>query len=187
MGIALAFGIDDGSIRAGLAAFRGDEHDNPGRGNWFERRVEGGSIRILVDFAHNAHGMRALADAVRQMPSERLVLLIGQAGDRSDRDIADFVAAACRMRPHRLLVAELPGYERGRRPFEVPELIRSDALACGLLAERIELFEGPRDATRAALQQARPGDLLVLLALTQRAEALALVKEFSGGGAAAHG
>ena len=131
--------------------------------------------------------MRALADAVRQMPSERLVLLIGQAGDRSDRDIADFVAAACRMRPHRLLVAELPGYERGRRPFEVPELIRSDALACGLLAERIELFEGPRDATRAALQQARPGDLLVLLALTQRAEALALVKEFSGGGAAAHG
>ncbi len=187
MGIALAYGIDDGSIRAGLAAFRGDERDNPGRGNWFEQRVAGGSIRILVDFAHNAHGMWALADTVRRVPAERLVLLVGQAGDRHDTDIADLVTAACSMRPDRLLVAELPGYERGRAPLEVPELIRRNAIARGLAEERIEIFGGPREATRSALQQARPGDLLVLLALTQRAEALALVKEFIGGGAAAHG
>jgi UDP-N-acetylmuramyl pentapeptide synthase len=71
MSIALAFGIDDRAIRAGLAAFRGDERDNPGRGNWFEHRVDGGSIRILVDFAHNAHGMQALAETVRRLPAER--------------------------------------------------------------------------------------------------------------------
>jgi cyanophycin synthetase len=181
MSIALAFGIDDRSIGAGLAAFRGDERDNPGRGNWFEHRIEGGTIRILVDFAHNAHGMQALADTVRRVPAERVALLIGQAGDRSDRDIADLVAAACGMRPDRLLVAELPGYERGRQPFEVPELIRRDAIACGLTAECIEIFDGPREATRSALQRARPGDLLVLLALTQRQEALALIREFIGG------
>lgn len=183
MGIALAFGIDDRSIRAGLTAFRGDEHDNPGRGNWFEHRIEGGTIRILVDFAHNAHGMQALAETVRRVPAERVVLLMGQAGDRLDRDIAALVAAACDMHPDRLLVAELPGYERGRQPFEVPELIRRDAIACGLPEERIQLFDGPREATRSALQRARPGDLLVLLALTQRPEALALIREFIGGGA----
>jgi UDP-N-acetylmuramyl tripeptide synthase len=187
MSIALAFGLDDGSIRAGLAAFRGDQRDNPGRGNWFEHRVAGGSIRILVDFAHNAHGMRALAETVRRVPAERLVLLVGQAGDRHDRDIAELVTAACSMRPDLLLVAELPGYERGRAAFEVPELIRRNAIDCGLAEQRIEIFDGPREATRAALQQARPGDLLVLLALTQREEALALVNEFIGSGAAAHG
>jgi UDP-N-acetylmuramyl tripeptide synthase len=187
MAIALAFGIDDGSIRAGLAAFRGDERDNPGRGNWFEQRVEGGSIRILVDFAHNAHGMRALAETVRRLPAERIVLLVGQAGDRLDQDIADLVAAACSMRPDQLLVAELPGYERGRAPFEVPELIRRNAVTRGLAEERIRIFDGPREATRFALRQARPGDLLVLLALTQRQEALDLVHEFIGGGVAAHG
>ena len=81
----------DAAIRKGLAVFRGDEHDNPGRGNWFEQQVDGGTIKILVDFAHNEHGMKALADAVRQVPAERVILLMGQAGDRLDKDIADLV------------------------------------------------------------------------------------------------
>ena len=85
------------------------------------------------------------------------------------------------MRPDRLLVSELPGYERGREPFTVPKLIRQDALDCGLPEDRIEIFPEPRAATRHALDQARGGDLLVLLALTQRQEALKLVQEFIGG------
>jgi UDP-N-acetylmuramyl tripeptide synthase len=180
MSIAVMLGIQDEAIRAGLAAFRGDERDNPGRGNWFEHRMEGGSVRILVDFAHNEHGMRALADAVRRVSAERVVVLLGQAGDRTDQEISGLVRAACDMRPERLLIAELPGYERGRQPFEVPRLIRQDALAFGLDAARIETFPDPQAATRNALEQARPGDLLVLLALTQRREALALVHAFIG-------
>jgi UDP-N-acetylmuramyl tripeptide synthase len=181
MGIAVTLGIPDEAIRAGLAAFRGDELDNPGRGNWFEHRMEGGSVRILVDFAHNEHGMRALADVVGRVSAERVVVLLGQAGDRSDREIYRLVQAACEMRPERLLIAELPGYERGRQPFEVPRLIRQDALACGLDAARIETFPDPQAATRNALEHARSGDLLVLLALTQRKEALAQVHAFIGG------
>jgi len=180
MSVAVVLGIQDEAIRAGLAAFRGDERDNPGRGNWFEHRMEDGSVRILVDFAHNEHGMRALADAVRRVPAERVVVLLGQAGDRTDQEISGLVRAACDMRPERLLIAELPGYERGRQPFEVPRLIRQDALAFGLDAARIETFPDPQAATRNALEQARPGDLLVLLALTQRKEALALVHAFIG-------
>jgi UDP-N-acetylmuramyl tripeptide synthase len=180
MCIALALGIRDAAIRDGLAAFRGDDRDNPGRGNWFEHDTADGTVRIVVDFAHNEHGMRALAEAVRQMPAERVVLLMGQAGDRLDDDIAALVRAACGMRPDRLLVSELPGYERGREAFAVPQLIRQNALICGLREEQIEIFAEPRAATRYALDQARGGDLLVLLALTQRQEALALVHEFIG-------
>jgi hypothetical protein len=84
------------------------------------------------------------------------------------------------MDPDRLLVAELPGYERGRRPFEVPEVIRKEALRCGVAEDCIEIHPGPREATARALQDARAGDLLVLLALTQRKEALSLVHEFIG-------
>jgi len=184
MCVALALGIDDAAIRQGLAAFRGDERDNPGRGNWFEHRQADGTVRIVVDFAHNEHGMLALAEAVRRVPADRVVLLMGQAGDRSDDDIAALVRAGCAMRPDRLLVAELPGYERGREPFTVPKMIREDALRCGLREDQIEIFPEPRAATRHALGQARGGDLLVLLALTQRQEALALVHDYLGGEAA---
>jgi len=176
--IALSLGLPDKAIRNGLAVFRGDEHDNPGRGNWFEHETDGGTINILVDFAHNEHGMNALADAIRQVPAERIILLMGQAGDRLDKDIADLVRAACSVRPGQLLVAELPGYERGRSTGEVPELIRQEAIRSGIPADVIELFPAPREATSEALDRARPGDLIVLLALTQRAEALALVHEF---------
>ena len=176
--IAVALDIPGDAIRKGLAKFRGDEHDNPGRGNWFEHEVDGGTIRILVDFAHNEHGMKALADAIRQVPAERVILLMGQAGDRLDEDIADLVRAACSVWPARLLVAELPGYERGREPHEVPQLIRREAIRYGIPEDAIELFPGPGEATAEALIRARPGDLLVLLALTQRAEALALVHEY---------
>jgi cyanophycin synthetase len=185
--IAVALDIPEQAIREGLAVFQGDEHDNPGRGNWFEHRFDGGSVKILVDFAHNEHGMKALADAVRQVPAERVILLMGQAGDRLDKDIADLVHAACSVWPSQLLVAELPGYERGREPHEVPQLIRSEAIKYGISADAIELFQGPGEATAEALSRARPGDLLVLLALTQRTEALALVHEYLESAPATHG
>jgi cyanophycin synthetase len=187
MCVALALGIDDHAIRKGLAVFRGDEHDNPGRGNWFEHHVDDGIIRILVDFAHNEHGMKALADAVRQVPAERVILLMGQAGDRLNQDIIDLVKAACSIRPGQLLVAELPGYERGREPFEVPELIRMEAVKSGIPENAVEVFPEPREATAQALSRARPGDLLVLLALTQRSAALSLIHEFIGNGKEGHG
>jgi cyanophycin synthetase len=174
MSLAIALGINDASIRSGFAAFRGDETDNPGRGNWFEHE----GVRILVDFAHNEHGMSALADTVILMEAERVVLLMGQAGDRLDKDIGDLTRAACSMKPDQLLICDLPGYERGREPFAVPRVIREAALQAGIPADSIGLFPGPKDATRQALEQARPGDLLVLLALAQRQEALALVHEF---------
>ena len=53
-------GVSDQAIRVGLGDFRGDPDDNPGRGNWFEKN----GVQILVDFAHNEHGMKAIAGMV---------------------------------------------------------------------------------------------------------------------------
>jgi len=175
--IACALGIPDAAIRRGLKAFRGDESDNPGRGNWFEHR----DIRILVDFAHNEHGMAALADMVRRVPSKRITLLMGQAGDRPDKDIADLVRAACSIEPDTLLITALPGYERGRELMDVPHLIRDQALALGLAKDQIAILGSPEEAVQQALRQARAGDLLVLLVLTRRQQALDLIHHYIGG------
>jgi UDP-N-acetylmuramyl tripeptide synthase len=167
-------GIDDESLRNGLAVFRGDEADNPGRGNWFERD----GVRILVDFAHNEHGVTALADMVGHMEAERRVLLMGQAGDRSDADIRDLTLAGCRMSPDHLMISEMPGYERGREVGEAAALIRSAALESGISGDSISYHASPSAAAQYALEKVRPGDLLILLALTQRQEVLDLVHRF---------
>lgn len=169
-----ALGIEDEALRRGMTGFRGDKADNPGRGNWFERD----GVRILVDFAHNVHGMTALAGMVSAIEAGRRVLLMGQAGDRSDSDIRQLTHVACAMSPDRLLVSDMPGYERGRAPGEVPGVIRSAALETGMDGTAISLYKSPVAAVEAALQEARSGDLLVFLALTQRNEVLELIHRF---------
>lgn len=169
-----ALGVGSDAIRDGLSLFRGDEADNPGRGNWFEKD----GVRILVDFAHNAHGMNALAEMMVRVPAERRLLLISQAGDRSDKDLYDMTSAACAMDPDHVLLCDLPGYERGRHPGEVAALIRASAIDCGVSKDAISHFPTPRDAVAGALEMAQPGDLLVLLVLTQRNEVLELLHGF---------
>ncbi|HET6564638.1 MAG TPA: cyanophycin synthetase, partial [Xanthomonadales bacterium] len=172
--VAMAMGVSESALKQGLQDFRGDEQDNPGRGNWFAHA----GIRIVVDFAHNAHGLRALGDAVTALQPGRVILMTGQAGDRDDEAIRELTRAALCMHPDVLLINQLPGYERGR-PIDVPPaVIRAEALANGMLPEQLEIMQDPLHGTRRALELARAGDVLVLLAHIQRQEVLQLVHDF---------
>ncbi len=111
MALCHVLGVADAALAAGLRAFSGDADANPGRGNLFEKN----GIKIFLDFAHNEHGVRAIRDTVKAFDARRRLVLIGQAGDRSDQDIRDLVSAVCDLEPSRLLVCDMPGYERGRQ------------------------------------------------------------------------
>jgi len=174
MALCHALGADDAALSAGLRAFSGNADENPGRGNLFEK----GSIRIFLDFAHNEHGVRAVSETVRAFKAERYIALMGQAGDRLDKDIEDLVRAVCELRPDRLLSCELPGYERGRESMVVAALIRDIAIREGIPEQAVSVFASPLEGVKDALENAREGDCLVLLALTQRDEVLALIREF---------
>jgi len=167
-------GANDVALAAGLRAFSGDASVNPGRGNLFEKD----GIRIFIDFAHNEHGLKAVADTVKAFQASRNIVLMGQAGDRSDQEIAAFVSAACDLHPEPLLVCDMPGYERGRKPGVVADLIGRLAIDQGLPKEAVRHFNTPLEGVKYALGSAMKGDCLVLLALTQRNETLALVQEF---------
>ena len=93
--------------------------ENPGRGNFFEAR----GVKILIDFAHNEHGMTALACTAANIQSRRRLILMGQAGDRSNEAIADLVNAAMKALPDQMIVSETPGYERGRQVNEISNII----------------------------------------------------------------
>ncbi|MFT5351088.1 MAG: cyanophycin synthetase, partial [Gammaproteobacteria bacterium] len=117
--LSCALGIDYPYIKQGLLNFKGGTEENPGRGNFFEAN----GIKILIDFAHNEHGMTALAATAANIQSTRRLILFGQAGDRSDEAIADLVKAAMKTNPDYMIVCETPGYERGREVNETSDII----------------------------------------------------------------
>jgi UDP-N-acetylmuramyl tripeptide synthase len=174
MALCHVLGASDEALAKGLESFSGDADENPGRGNLFEKN----GIRIFLDFAHNEHGIKAVSETIKAFQARRHIVLMGQAGDRADKELGEFVAAACGLNPDRLLVCELPGYERGREAGEVPGLITAFAIDAGVPRDTVTELASPVEGVKKALAEAKPGDCLVLLALTQRDELLALVREF---------
>jgi UDP-N-acetylmuramyl tripeptide synthase len=171
-GAAWAAGITPEAIADGLRAFQGGAADNPGRANVFRL---GGDVTAVVDFAHNPHGIAAIADVARLFPGAPRTLLLGQAGDRDDRAIRELARSAWVLRPTRIILKDLLNYLRGRAPGELPALMRRELEALGAPPEAI--LDGGEDleATRLALSLAEPGDLLLLLVHERQAEVLDLL------------
>ena len=168
---AAALGLPVEAMRVALRAFGSDEADNPGRG---VRRSIGG-VEVLVDFAHNPHGVGAIGALVAAIPAGRRLVLLGQAGDRTDAEIRELAAAVWAMRPDRIVVKEMEAYLRGRRAGEVPALLQDELSRLGAPADLIAVEPSETDAVRAAFAWARPGDLLILLSHAARARTLAFL------------
>lgn len=157
---AAAMGVDHDAIRRTLAGFGARREDNPGRlQRW---HVDG--IEVLVDYAHNPEGLRGLLDVAAGMRAGqgRLGLVLGQAGNRGDAEIADLARTAASFRPQRVVLKDLDGYLRGREPGSVPVLLREALLEAGVAADDIATELAEVDAVKALLAWALPGDVLVL-------------------------
>jgi cyanophycin synthetase len=87
---ATALGIEADVIAGALKEFGRDLDDNPGRANLLDL----GGVRLLLDFAHNPHGMSAIVKLAQTIPASRRLLLVGQAGDRNDDAIRALARSA---------------------------------------------------------------------------------------------
>ena len=159
-------------MRSGLASFHNSPHDNPGRCNEF---VVNGA-RVFVDFAHNPHSIAAVASTMNKVPARKRLLMIGHAGDRTDKDIRDLTAGAFALQPDHVVITELPDYLRGRESGEVSEVIRQECLERGLNDEQMSLTENPLAGVGIALALLTPGDLALLLVHSHRDEIIELLQ-----------
>ncbi|HYG64392.1 MAG TPA: Mur ligase family protein [Thermoanaerobaculia bacterium] len=171
MGLADALGLPAVAMAAGLRRFRPDPESNPGRANLMEL----GSIRVLVDYAHNPHGLAAVLAFAASLPAARRLVVLGQAGDRDDEAIRELARTAWSFRPDHVVLKELPSLLRGRPLGEISRVLADEMRRLGAPAEAVSRAEDDMDATRQALAWARPGDLLVLLTHTLREDVLALL------------
>jgi cyanophycin synthetase len=166
-----ALGVEPRRLATTLQSFGRDLDVNPGRANLLEL----GGARILLDFAHNPHGWSALVGVARTLPAKRRLVLVGQAGDRSDEAIRALARAAWELEPDHVVVKDMEAYLRGRAPGEVPALLADEFTRLGIREESLSRAGEEIAAVRRALEWARPGDLLVLAVHQDRRAVLDLL------------
>lgn len=155
---AAAMGLAVSAIRDTVRRFGALAADNPGRlERWRHRGAE-----VLIDYAHNPDGLERLLTAARFLRPRRLLLLLGQAGNRDDAAIGALAATAARFEPDCVVIKELALMLRGRKPGEVPALLRRALLAAGVPADRLSFEPDEEAAARRLLAAGRPGDVIVL-------------------------
>ena len=156
--IAHGLGIGVENIRQGLRTFTADFFQTPGRLNFYNEHP----FRVLLDYAHNAHGMQAMTRLIRGLAVHgRRIGVIAAPGDRRDEDIAGLAAAAAPA--FDLVLIREDDNRRGRPPGEVGELLRHGLVAAGFPADCIAPEIYPEEqAVAKALAIARAGDLLVI-------------------------
>jgi cyanophycin synthetase len=156
--IAHAMGISLENIRQGLRTFTTDFFQTPGRMNFYNEHP----FRVLLDYAHNAHGMGAMAQTIRGLTvNGRRIGVLAAPGDRRDEDILDLARAAAPA--FDFIILREDDNLRGRRRGDTGALVRQGLLAAGFPAERISPdVYGEEEAVRRSLETAQPGDLLVI-------------------------
>jgi UDP-N-acetylmuramoyl-L-alanyl-D-glutamate--2,6-diaminopimelate ligase len=145
-GLAIATGGEVGQTLADLARV------HPVRGRLERAVITRAGAPVYVDYAHTPDAIEAACDALRPHAKERLIIMFGAGGDRDRGKRAEMGAAAARLADLSIVTDDNP---RG----EDPALIRRQILEGAPGAKEVA---GRREAIRAAIAQAGPGDVVLL-------------------------
>ncbi len=157
--MAFSIGLKLEDIRHGLRTFDTTFFQAPGRMNIYDEHP----FKVILDYGHNAAAVEAMCDLVERLDvSGRRICVIAAPGDRRDEDIMDIgrIAAARFDR----YICRRDDQLRGRKPDEVPNLLREALLAHGVSADQITMIPDEQASVDAALREAQPGDLLLIFA-----------------------
>ena len=157
-GMAYGAGVDPAAIGAALFSFASTFEQNPGRLNVYD----GHGFRVILDYAHNPEGLRALGRLVSAIrpASGRTIAMLSVPGDRRDAEILAMGEIGAEYFDQ-LVFRETPD-NRGRPAGEVIRLMTGGAEAAGCEPQRIRGYHREEDAVAACLEMARPGDLVIL-------------------------
>ena len=166
---AFAAGAPLHDIRQGLRTFTTSYYLSPGRLN----EVEVNGVNVIVDYCHNAPGMRSLGDFVDRtgdaiesshaLARPSRIGVIATAGDRRDQDMVELGEIAAQH--FDVVVVREDNQTRGRQRGEVAALVADgvrQAMAAGARCKQLETVLEEIDAVRHAMSRANPGDLVVI-------------------------
>jgi cyanophycin synthetase len=164
VGLSKALNLPTSAIKTGLMDFGSNAEDNPGRGNIYD--ING--VKVLVDFAHNEHSMRAVVKTINQLPGKRKIVMFSHAGDRSDAEICALTDAVTELDASLYIVTELEHYLRGREIGEIPQVVGNYLSQKSIPKEKISNVANPLEGAKIAMDFAQPGDVVLLFVLAER-------------------
>ena len=157
--ISQGLGQSFAQIRAGLKSLDCSHADTPGRLDFFD----GFPFLVVLDYAHNPTEFSEVSAALAQLDcSGRHIVAFTSPGNRTDRQIDDLAATAAQSAYDHYICFRRDEL-RGRGPSEVSERLHDGLLSSGVKAEQITVVSPEEDAVKAALDMARPGDIVALL------------------------
>ncbi|WP_353189403.1 cyanophycin synthetase [Pandoraea pnomenusa] len=152
MGVALDI------LRTGVTTFDVGQVDAPGRFTLFEKH----GAAVIVDDAHNAPALNALAAALATLPAERRTVVYGPGLDRMDEDL-QAEGKLLGQTFDRVVLCDDMSVSRKRALPESRAQLRAGIDAAGRKVQVVDAGVR-RAAAEAALAELSSGDLLVLQA-----------------------
>ncbi|MEX2645715.1 MAG: UDP-N-acetylmuramoyl-L-alanyl-D-glutamate--2,6-diaminopimelate ligase [Gaiellaceae bacterium] len=143
---AQVLGIDPDAVRAGIEAVEGV----PGR---FEEVSEGQPFTVLVDYAHTPDSLETVLREARGLAEGRVLCVFGAGGDR-DREKRPLMGRVAGE------LADLAVVTSDNPRSEDPDAIIAEILAGA--ARELVVEPDRRAAIEAAVEAARPGDVVVV-------------------------
>ena len=162
---AWAVGVSWQTICKGLATFISDSQAVPGRFNVFDYQ----GATVIADYGHNPDAIKALVQAVTNLPAQRRSVVISGAGDRRDDDIREQTRIIGEAFDDVVLYQD--ACQRGRVDGEVLALLRQGLDGAKRTSQVDEVY-GEFLAIDRAMDRLGKGDLCLIL-IDQVEEALA--------------
>jgi len=159
VGLAKALDFDTDTVVQALRSFQSSASDNPGRSNL----LDVGGVQVLIDYAHNVHGLEALTPLAKNLPAKRRLVMFGQVDSHTHEEICAMTQVFTRMGLDRFVVIEILDHLRGSQPGEIPTVIHEELRRQGIPEETISKSVDSLEGTKATMQWAEPGDLLILI------------------------
>jgi len=145
-GLAIATGGGAAQTLANLARV------HPVRGRLERAVISKKGAPVYVDYAHTPDAIESAIAALRPHARDRLIIVLGAGGDRDQGKRAEMGEVAARRADKVIVTDDNPRSED-------PAAIRRDILAGAAGAEEVA---GRREAIRAAIGEAGPGDIVLL-------------------------
>lgn len=162
-------GISLEDIKAALETFIPSSSQTPGRLNLFEFK----HFTVLLDYAHNAAGMKALKEFVDKMDATVKVGIIAGIGDRRLEDNNEMGSIAAEMFDE--IIIRQDKHLRGKTEEELIEML-CDGIKMKDPNKKTTIIPSEKEAIIFAVKNAVKGSLIILCS-DVIPDALALVKQ----------